>query len=89
MRRNHFHGRFMDRRFCAPHYVEVRPCAAPLAVACNDECGILRSTIPYLAQIEQVGLYRQPVKASGTQSKVAPWCQALWTKSKENLLDDR
>lgn len=42
--------------------------------------GILQSTIPYLAQIEQMGLHREPVPVSAPRSRAALSYQALWSE---------
>jgi chromosome partitioning protein len=47
--------------------------------------GILRSAIPYLSQIEQMGLHREPVPASAPKSRAALSYQALWAEIKQNL----
>lgn len=50
--------------------------------------GILQSSIPYLSQIEQMGLYREPVPAFAPRSKAARSYQDLWTEIQGILLDD-
>lgn len=51
--------------------------------------GILKSTIPYLSQIEQMGIYREPVPVFAPQSKAAFAYEDLWMEVKEKLLDYR
>ncbi len=56
----------------------------------NDQFdSILHSSIPYLSQIEQMGIYRQPVPAFAPRSKAAQCYQALWMEIREKLLDYR
>lgn len=50
--------------------------------------GILSSPIPYLSQIEQMGIYREPVPAYAPRSRAAGCYQALWTEIREEVLDD-
>ena len=40
--------------------------------------GILHSSIPYLSQIEQMGIYREPVPVFAPRSKAASSYQDLW-----------
>ena len=50
--------------------------------------GILRSIIPYLSQIEQMGIYREPVPAFAPGSNAADCYQSLWTEMREEVLDE-
>ncbi len=51
--------------------------------------GILRSSIPYLAQIEQMGIHRAPAPAFAPKSRAARSYEALWAEIHEKLLKDR
>ena len=46
---------------------------------------ILQSAIPYLAQIEQMGLHREPVSVSAPGSRAALSYQALWTEIQQRI----
>ena len=48
--------------------------------------GILQSAIPYLSQIERMGLYRKPTPAFAPNSKAARAYQALWAEIQQTLL---
>jgi cellulose biosynthesis protein BcsQ len=50
--------------------------------------GILRSSIPNLSQIEQMGVYREPVPAFAPSSNAADCYQSLWTEIREEVLDE-
>ena len=47
---------------------------------------ILRSAIPFLSQIEQMGIYREPVPAFAPRSRAALSYQDLWTEIQEGAL---
>jgi cellulose biosynthesis protein BcsQ len=47
--------------------------------------GILRSAIPYLSQIEQMGIFREPVPAFAPGSRATTSYQALWAEIHEVL----
>ena len=47
---------------------------------------ILRNSIPYLSQIEQMGIYREPVPAFAPLSRAALSYQDLWTEIQEGAL---
>ncbi len=51
--------------------------------------GILESAIPYLSQIEQMGIYREPVPAFAPGSRATAAYQALWTELQEVLFTGR
>lgn len=51
--------------------------------------GILWSIIPYLSQIEQMGLHREPVPASAPRSRAAHSYRALWAEIQEDVFDHR
>jgi len=51
----------------------------------TESRGVLRSTIPYLSQIEQMGLHREPVPVSAPKSRAALSYQALWTEVRQDL----
>ena len=47
--------------------------------------GILQSAVPYLSQIERMGIYREPVPAFAPRSKAALAYQALWAEIQQEL----
>ena len=51
----------------------------------KDEPGVLRTTIPYNADIERMGVYRQPVTAAFPSSVAAIAYQGLWREIREVL----
>jgi len=51
--------------------------------------GILRSPIPYLSHVEQMGVYRKPVPAFAPGSPAAQAYQALWAEVYRELLNVR
>ncbi len=51
--------------------------------------GILNNTIPYLSQIEQMGIFREPVPAFAPRSKAARAYETLWMEIQEKLLEGR
>ncbi len=48
--------------------------------------GVLQSCIPYLAQIEKMGIHREPVAVSSPRSVAAKAYQNLWDKVQETIL---
>jgi len=48
--------------------------------------GVLQSFIPYLAQVEKMGIYREPVAVSSPRSVAAKAYQNLWDKVQETIL---
>ncbi len=54
----------------------------------TDFRGVLHSTIPYLSQIEQMGLHREPVPVSAPRSRAALSYRALWTELRQDLFKD-
>lgn len=50
--------------------------------------GTLQNVIPYLSQIEQMGIHREPVSAFAPRSRAALSYQALWTEIGENVLQN-
>jgi chromosome partitioning protein len=48
--------------------------------------GVLRGFIPYLAQIEKMGIYRAPVTAFFPESAAAKSYQNLWCKVCDGIL---
>jgi len=55
----------------------------------NQFEGILRSAIPYLSHVEQMGIYREPVPAFAPRSPAAQAYQALWAEVQTELFDGR
>ena len=61
----------------------------------RETCGIIQNTydhvlrcaIPYLSEIEQMGLTREPVSAFAHKSAVARAYQGLWSEMQEVVLD--
>ncbi len=48
--------------------------------------GVLESFIPYLAQIEKMGIYREPVAVFAPESVAAKSYQNLWSKIQKNII---
>ena len=48
--------------------------------------GVLKSLIPYLAQIEKMGIYREPVAVSSPGSVASKSYQNLWDKVQNTIL---
>ena len=48
--------------------------------------GVLKSFVPYLAQIEKMGIYRAPVAVSAPESLASKSYQNLWSKVQKNIL---
>lgn len=48
---------------------------------------VLHSTIPYLSEVEQMGLFREPVAAFAHKSSAARAYQDLWSEVQEVVLD--
>lgn len=60
-----------------------------IMVSLQDEFdGILQTVIPYMSQIEQMGLYREPVPAFAPRSRAAQAYQALWDEVHQELNDE-
>jgi cellulose biosynthesis protein BcsQ len=57
-----------------------------MAMMLKEFRGVLRSLIPYLAQIERMGIEREPVTASAPGSVAAKAYQNLWIKFQEAAL---
>jgi cellulose biosynthesis protein BcsQ len=51
----------------------------------SDRQGVLRSVIPYSADIERMGLYRQPVVAALPGSNAAAAYESLWHEIQHNF----
>ena len=51
--------------------------------------GVLRSAIPYLSHVEQMGIYRQPVPAFAPVSPASKAYQALWEEIQKEILNER
>jgi len=51
--------------------------------------GVLRSPIPYLSHVEQMGIYRQPVPAFAPASPASKAYQDLWEEINRKLLNER
>ncbi len=51
--------------------------------------GVLRSPIPYLSHVEQMGIYRQPVPAFAPASPASKAYVDLWEEIKQKLLNER
>ena len=49
--------------------------------------GVLKSFVPYLAQIEKMGIYRAPVAVSAPESLASKSYQNLWSKVQKNILN--
>jgi cellulose biosynthesis protein BcsQ len=48
--------------------------------------GVLQSFIPYLAQIENMGIHREPVAVSSPRSVASKAYENLWDKVQETIL---
>jgi cellulose biosynthesis protein BcsQ len=48
--------------------------------------GVLHSFIPYLAQIEKMGIFREPVAVSSPESVASKSYQNLWSKVQKNII---
>ena len=56
-----------------------------MATLSDQFSGILHSAIPYLSQIERMGIYREPAPAFAPNSKAARAYQALWAEIQQEL----
>ena len=59
-----------------------------LAEVMRREFGVLGSTVPYLAQVEQMGVRREPLPAFSSRSRAALAYRALW-RELEDLIFER
>ena len=57
-----------------------------MAAVAGEYNGVLQSFIPYLAQIEKMGIYREPVAVFSPQSVASKSYQNLWNKVQKNIL---
>ncbi|MFC1858282.1 ParA family protein [Thermodesulfobacteriota bacterium] len=57
-----------------------------MAMMLKEFNGVLRSLIPYLSQIERMGIEREPVAASAPGSVASKAYQNLWAKFQEAIL---
>ena len=57
-----------------------------MAAMAGEFTGILKSPIPYLAQIEKMGIYREPVAVFAPRSVASKAYQNLWFKVQETIL---
>ena len=48
--------------------------------------GVLKSFVPYLAQVEKMGIHRAPVPVSAPKSVASKSYQNLWDKVQQNIL---
>ena len=53
----------------------------------KNDIGVLQTSIPYSADIERMGVYRQPVTAAFPTSTAAKAYQGLWQEIREALLE--
>ncbi len=51
--------------------------------------GVLRSVIPYLSHVEQMGIYREPVPAFAPASRASKAYQELWEEIHQEILNER
>ena len=51
--------------------------------------GVLRSVIPYLSHVEQMGIYREPVPAFAPASRASKAYQELWEEIHQEILCER
>ena len=59
-----------------------------MAKVLDEFKGALHIRIPYLAQIERMGISREPVTAFAPQSVASKSYQTLWAKLSSTLLAD-
>ena len=52
----------------------------------KDFKGVLKSFVPYLAQVEKMGIYRAPVSVFAPRSLASKSYQNLWSKVQKNIL---
>jgi cellulose biosynthesis protein BcsQ len=57
-----------------------------MAMMLQEFNGVLRSLIPYLSQIERMGIEREPVAAFAPGSVASKAYQNLWTKIQETMI---
>jgi cellulose biosynthesis protein BcsQ len=57
-----------------------------MATVLNEFNGVLQSFIPYLSQIERMGIKREPVAAFSPESVASKSYQNLWGKIQETIL---
>jgi len=57
-----------------------------MVMAAKEFNGVLRSLIPYLSQIERMGIEREPVVAYSPESVASKSYQNLWAKIQETIL---
>lgn len=57
-----------------------------MAAMAGEFNGILQSPIPYLAQIEKMGIYREPVAVFSPRSVASKAYQNLWFRVQETIL---
>ena len=61
-----------------------------MATALFDQFdGMLRSVIPFRSQVEQMGIYREPVLAFAPRSSAAQAYHDLWAEIQTELFDER
>lgn len=56
-----------------------------LMTAMHNRKGVLHAAIPYLADVERMGLYREPVTAALPRSRAAQAYQQLWHELSEHM----
>jgi cellulose biosynthesis protein BcsQ len=59
-----------------------------MAAVLSDFEQILRSTIPYSAQVEQMGLYREPVPVLAPYSPATRAYQGLWDEVQQEVINE-
>ncbi len=57
-----------------------------MSMVSNEFKGVLQSSIPYLSQIERMGIQREPVAAFSPESLASQSYQNLWEKIQEIIL---
>jgi len=60
-----------------------------MAMMVKEYDGVLRSLIPYLSQIERMGIDRQPVAASAPESVASKAYRNLWVKFQKTALANK
>ena len=57
-----------------------------MAAAVKEFNGVLRSLIPFVSQIERMGIQREPVAASSPESVALKAYKNLWKKIQETVI---
>ncbi|MHC4459767.1 MAG: ParA family protein, partial [Planctomycetota bacterium] len=58
-----------------------------MATVSREFNGVLKNPIPFLSQIEKMGIYREPVAAFSPGSTASESYQKLWDNIQETILN--